>query len=143
MDDQFRPIYQTLYEGYRQTSTILPRYGGETLAVAKAVSEAIEQVQRQLQFDQQPILREDAKYFLLLCLVEMIYVPLREENPADPHFELLADFSDDIKTIASNASQEARRQNEQFISTHVIIDTLHGSWDRLKSGVRRLWEKKR
>jgi carboxyl-terminal processing protease len=31
MDDQFRPIYERLYEGYRRTSTILPRYGGETL----------------------------------------------------------------------------------------------------------------
>jgi hypothetical protein len=48
MDDQFRPIYERLYEGYRRTSTILPRYGGETLAVAKEVSDVIEQVQSQL-----------------------------------------------------------------------------------------------
>jgi hypothetical protein len=143
MDDQFRPIYERLYEGYRRTSTILPRYGGETLAVAKEVSDVIEQVQSQLELDQLPILREDAKYFLLLCLVEMIYVPLREDNPQMSRFELQNDFSDDIKTIAVAASQEAKQQNEQFISTHVVVDTLHSSWDRLKSGVRQLWEKKR
>jgi hypothetical protein len=86
MDDQFRPIYERLYEGYRRTSTILPRYGGETLAVAKEVSDVIEQVQSQLELDQLPTLREDAKYFLLLCLVEMIYVPLREDNPQMSRF---------------------------------------------------------
>lgn len=73
MDDQFRPIYERLYEGYRRTSTILPRYGGETLAVAKEVSDVIEQVQSQLELDQLPTLREDAKYFLLLCLVEVSF----------------------------------------------------------------------
>ena len=141
MDNQFRPIYERLYESYRTTSTILPRYSGDSLAAAGAISKEIEEVQDDLRRDQLPQLREDAKYFLLLCLVEMVYVPIRLEAPQEGRFELVRSFSEDIKTIAFTASQEAKEKNRDFISTHMVVDALHNSWDKLNSGINSLWER--
>src|ERR1022692_4789249 len=82
MDEDFRPIYEKLYKSYRRPPTVVERLKGDTLSAGRDFKEAIDQVQVELQRRQLPQLREDAKYFLLLNLIEMVYVPLAEENPS-------------------------------------------------------------
>ena len=141
MDDKFRPVYESLYKSYGATATILPRYSGDSLAIAGAISKEIEGVQDELKLDQLPQLREDAKYFLLVCLLEIVYIPLRVSTPGQSLLGIVPGFSEDIKTIAFAASQEAKQQNREFVSTHMVVDALHNNWNRLKSGVDALWER--
>jgi hypothetical protein len=141
MNDEFRPIYEKLYRSYQRPSRVLYRLRGGTFRASKEVTEAIEQVQRELKSKELPQLREDAKYFLLLNLVEMVYVPLSEENPSANIRELRPALQEDIKTIAHAASEEASQRGEKSVSAHTVIDTLHGAWDKLNSAVGRIWEK--
>lgn len=79
MDAEFNDIYQSLFQSYGHTTTITSRYPGNILAIARQVSKALEQIQGDLERSNSPVLREDAKYFILLCLIEMIYIPLSRE----------------------------------------------------------------
>jgi hypothetical protein len=141
MDDKFRPVYKSLFESYGTTAAILPRYSGDSLAAAGAISKEIEGVQDELELDQLPRLREDAKYFLLVCLLEIVYIPLKGAAPGQGLLAIVPGFSEDIKTIALAASQQAKQQNLDFVSTHMVVDALHNNWTKLKSGVDALWEK--
>jgi hypothetical protein len=141
MDDKFRPVYEGLYKSYGTTATILPRYSGDSLAAAVAISKEIDEVQGALRLDQLPQLREDAKYFLLVCLLEIVYIPLRVAARGQSLQGTVPGFLEDIKTIALAASQQARQQNLEFVSTHMVVDALHNNWNRLRSDVDALWEK--
>jgi hypothetical protein len=146
MDNEFRPVYEKLYRSYRRPSEVLLRLRDESFRAARMVSESIEKVQGELANSNLPQLREDAKYFLLLNLVEMVYVPLREQqNPfgGRPRLEDLREgFQEDIRNIAYSAAQAAVEEGQAEISCHRVIDTLHNTWERLNSAVTRMWEKR-
>lgn len=145
MDNEFRPVYEKLYSSYRRPSEVLLRLRDESFRAARMVSESIEKVQGELEDSRLPRLREDAKYFLLLNLVEMVYVPLREQqNPIGrPRLQDLREgFQEDIRTIAYSAARAAVEERQDEISCHRVIDALHNTWERLNSAVTRMWEKR-
>lgn len=146
MDNEFRPVYDELYRSYRRPSEVLVRLKDESFRAAGMISDSIEKVQGELEDRKLPRLREDAKYFLLLNLVEMVYVPLREQENRLGGRPLLQDlregFQEDIRTIAYSAARAAADEGQNDISCHRVIDTLHSSWERLNSAVTRMWEKR-
>lgn len=143
MDEDFRPIYERLYRSYERPRDVLHRLRGEAFRAGRDVTKAIEEVQGELERRLLPQLREDAKYFLLLNLIEMVYVPLAEESPSINIRDLRPRLQDDIKTIAIAASEDARSRGENSVSTHAVVDALHNTWNKLNSAVSRVWEKKR
>jgi hypothetical protein len=145
MNNEFRPVYRKLYSSYRRPSEVLLRLRDESFRAARIVSESIEKVQGELEESKLPRLREDAKYFLLLNLVEMVYVPLREQENSigRPRLQDLREgFQADIRTIAYSAARAAAEEGQEEISCHRVIDTLHDTWGRLNSAVTRMWEKR-
>jgi len=142
MDNEFRPVYEKLYTSYRSPSEVLLRLRDESFRAARMVSESIENVQDELEERKLPRLREDAKYFLLLNLVEMVYVPLCAQQVPPGCRPLVQDlgFQEDIRTIAYSAARAAANEGQNDISCHRVIDTLPNTWESLISPVTRMWK---
>jgi hypothetical protein len=158
MDDRFRPIYSDLYESYARSHRDVPSQLERELQfrdglfsryfdnASSVIFRAIEESQKELEQNGLPILREDAKFFLMICFTQMVYTPLLlavdvqqlqtlvNENP---RLDFLV--SQDIRTIARNAAQSTEAP-DQLISTHALVDSLPSVWGKLRTGATRLWE---
>lgn len=127
MQQTHRTAYSELYSAYGQGSESVPW-----------VRSAIETVSARLwpQSGGLPVqrvrLREDAKYFLLVNLTEMVVKPLQGISQA----RLQAAVDHDLQLLLSAAAHMA---NSAEISGHAVVDALSRVWSQLEINHFGLW----
>jgi hypothetical protein len=88
-----------------------------------------------------PELRPDAKYILLVNMMEMVIRPLEALAEESPYL-LSDDLETDVLTIVKIAAAQATRGTDAAIgslSAHSLVDALATSWNELRLSKISLW----
>lgn len=123
MDQTIRQIYTKLYDSY-------PTSPGDVDWVRGTISD----VTFAFTGEKKVLLREDAKYFILVNFAEMIARPLREKVAPD---RLAYDLKHDLKLLLDSAS--FIRKEKEEISGHDIVNALAKNWAELEVMKLDLW----
>ncbi len=123
MDQTVRQIYSKLYDIY-------PTSPGDVDWVRRTVSE----VTSAFANEKKIIVREDAKYFMLVNFAEMIVSPLKERVGQE---RLAHDLSHDSRLLLESASISGK--NKEEISGHDIVNALSKNWSELDVMKLDLW----
>jgi len=142
MDLEYREIFSMLYSPFtsrysttRWLSRILSERftrGPEASAVRQAIDEAEEKL---LSAKGQGGIRADAKYFLLINLMQMVVVPARVRGSIGLE-ELRRLLSSDVAFLVNEAARQAEGRE---ISGHVILETVATRWRQLQLSNFRIW----
>jgi hypothetical protein len=131
MDSKYKVAYSRLYYMYRRyyRSRYYPPFGPDIIKLIKSTIDEYSE-----------ILREDAKYFLIVNFDHLILRPILISNY--PHLtneirieELMINIQDDIRTIILVSSKES----EGEISGHSLMRTIDNLWRSLKTTNYRVW----
>ena len=123
MDQTNRKTYAELYKTYPSPA-----------ADVAWVRETINRVGFAFAAEKEILLREDAKYFLLINFTEMIAYPLRDRID---HGRLMQALDHDLRLLLNSIAFKVRPKHE--ISGHAIIDALSKSWKEMDVMKLGLW----
>ena len=159
MDPQYELVYQDLYllrpllgpsdrppyPYFQQTPQLIQD--------AESVRKAIDAAESELAASRQQTLRADARYFLLLNLMEMIFVPVRavevRRGRSEMAQEVQSYLHEDLRLLVNDAArlQTERQQGEAGpgqspeaqISGHSVLESIAANWRRLRLSSIRVW----
>ena len=115
MDQTIRQIYSKLYDTY-------PTSPGDVIWVRRAIDDTTSAFAK----ERKVLLREDAKYFILINFAEMIVSPMRQRVE---HDRLMHDLKHDTRLLLETATLD--RKNKEEISGHDIVNALSKNWGEL------------
>jgi hypothetical protein len=169
MDPAYGSIFQNLYSAQSETGYL----GQFRAAVApdpqstrdtEAIRRLIDEAEADLTRSTTQTLRSDARYFLLLNLLQMVFIPFQlHDSPLstrgvlgdfDPFSsggtsaDLLSALRDDLSLILNDAAgRQAQRVGFQYpsapqdreISSHLVMEAVVANWSQLKLASFRIW----
>jgi hypothetical protein len=167
MDPAYGSIFQNLYSAQSDIGSIGPFRAAVAPDLARdseVIRRAIDEVQAELKETTAKTLRSDAKYFLLLNLLQMVFTPLRLHGgpllagegfagsgpiPEGGTFaDLISFLRDDLRLILNDAArrQEGREKlqdssapQDREISSHLVMEAIVANWSQLGLNSFRIW----
>ena len=140
MDAEYRDVFEAMYT--RRISPSIPPPGppGQDELI---VRHAIDDADARLFQSRQQRLRADAKYFLLLNFMQMVFAPVRLLG-RDVTAELTSSLVADINLVVNEA---ARRQQilpglaaeQSDVSGHAVLEAVSNRWRDLNLSSFRIW----
>jgi hypothetical protein len=170
MDPDYGSIFQNLYSAQSGTGSV----GEFRAAVAPdlardsaVIRRTIDELEAELKETTAKTLRSDAKYFLSLNLLQMVFIPLRLHGGPLPAGEglagsrsipegstfadLISFLRDDLRLILNDAArrQEGREKlqyssapQDREISSHLVMEAIVANWSQLGLNSFRIWGEK-
>jgi hypothetical protein len=166
MDPGYGSIFQNLYSARPDTG-----YAGQVSAAVgpdpesanetEVIRQAIDAAEAELRRSTSQTLRSDARYFLLINLLQMVFVPFRRRGrtfltgeayagispgPEPGTFaELTSYLRDDLRLILNDAAR--RQEGPQYslapqaseISSHLVMEAIVANWSQLRLNSFRIW----
>jgi hypothetical protein len=140
MDEDFRSYFRERVANYEQYGGSPPAFWSKEQdpvvdnAVRAAVNAGREEADRR-GLD----LRDDAQLLILLLAREVVARPVVEISPEDAE-SLPDDLANDVATVVKRVADES---TDREVSIHTFLDGLSASWEELRSGRYRLWDRHR
>ena len=169
MDPAYGSIYQNLYSAqsetgyagqYRAAVGPEPQLARDTETIRRAIDAAEAEIARSTG----QTLRSDARYFLLVNLMQMVLLPFRlHEGPLSTRGvfgepgsfsgggtsdDLISSLGDDLKLILRYAAgrqgqgggfQYSSATQDREISSHLVMEAVVANWSQLKLASFRIW----
>lgn len=133
MDDQYREIYEDLYESPRRgTGWAFEDYG--YIPEPSALRVFIDDADDRLHETYGKRLRSDAKYILMINFSAMVVSPILIHG-GDGQY-LWRGLRKDIELLTDEA---AKGSEDNEISAHTMVSTLSAFWEKLNLAETRLW----
>jgi len=155
MDDVIRKEYEILYEESfpqeafaawfilentpREQVSWKESLAREFAEYSTLIKDTINELDKAPPWRQEISLRPDAKYFLLLNLVQMVAVPLRFTDRVEREV-LRSMLREDVKTLVLMSRQTTTNRGKNEITAHAVIDAIAHSWRQLNLARFKLWE---
>jgi hypothetical protein len=169
MDPAYGSIFQNLYSAQSETgyvgqfrATVAP--DPQSARDTEAIRRLIDEAEAELTRSTAQTLRSDARYFLLLNLLQMVFIPFRlRDSPfsgagtlgglgafpsGGTSADLLSALRDDLSLILNDAAgRHERRVGFQYpsapqdreISSHLVMEAVVANWSALKLASFRIW----
>lgn len=135
MDRRYKDFYARLY--YEMTSD---RLALDLIDIFDDIDHrSLSQYERRLRvaIAKHTNLREDAKAFLFVNLLQLVIVPILKAGNKDAMKVLRHELANDVDTLITEARE--RSQDASLISGHAIIDACSASWNKLATMQLRVW----
>jgi hypothetical protein len=149
MDPQYRDIFQLLYKQEPE-----PRYwvaqAPPLVDDSSVLHRTIDNVDEELFRSRRRRIRADAKYFLYVNFMEMVFLPIRIRGRYPE--ELITSLRADLELVVNDAArlQEVRERRqgsgsealspfEPELSGHSVLESVALNWRNLKLSDLRIW----
>lgn len=165
MQQEFEDLYQKLYDGFFVfqapfPDVLQPVFGPLRIGQMQAMVEDTRNAINEAEATQSATLRSDAKYFLLLNLLEMVLFPIsivREKRFSEPGSSVISeeqmrsDLAHDVREIINEAVNKKNREVAELpwserdkpehreISGHNVIDAIGNIWNEMKFNDYLYW----
>jgi hypothetical protein len=155
MDAEYRDVFEAMYT--RRISPSIPPPGREFLLFFShppgqdelIVRHAIDEADAGLFQSRRRRLRADAKYFLLLNFMQMVFAPVRLRG-RDVTAELTSSLVADINLVVNEAASQQQIRERDLglsglaaeqpdVSGHAVLEAVSNSWNDLKLSSFRIW----
>lgn len=150
MDDIYTGIFSAMYEREDEMRRSywfrfgFPRTGRE-VEFGETIRSAIETASEAVRRRNGTEVRPDAKYFLLLNLLQMLAMPILIARREDPG-RVEEDAAYDVDLILRDASEsriaptQSPSNDRLEISAHQVIDAVSRNWSKLRLSRVRIWD---
>jgi hypothetical protein len=149
MDPEYRDIFESLYKREPE-----PRYWVAQVPPltedSRVLQRAIDYADEELSRSRRRRIRADAKYFLYVNFLEMIFLPMRIRGQYPE--EVLSSLRADLELVVNDADRwqagreqppgfggEARQIVEPELSGHSVLESIALNWRNLKLSDLRIW----
>jgi hypothetical protein len=157
MDSEYKDIFERLYQPLSDREFPNPEYWRFAYAPqnpmaddSEAIRQAIDEAERELIRSSRRRIRADAKYFLFLNFMEMVFLPMRVRGVRFGVEERSLLLGEDVSLVVNSAARlQAERERipgppGQFLevpelSGHSVVEAVAFNWRNLKLSDFRIW----
>jgi hypothetical protein len=157
MDSEYKDIFERLYQPLSDLEFPNAQYWHFAYAPQNpmaddsvAIRQAIDEAEQELIRSSRRRIRADAKYFLLMNFMEMVFLPMRVRGVRFGGEERYSLLRDDVNLVVDSAArlqaerEQIPRLSGQFLevpelSGHSVVEAVAFNWKNLKLSDFRIW----